>query len=1050
MTPEGDVMLKSGLYEQIINQGITEELKSTDKIIRLKNIDEGESSKVLAQYASEIIEKGLNQLGDDKLPEKIELINKMIEVIRAKTGDEDFTSMSVDERAEQLLALLDKENSKYAIDQNSTVIRPETSIAQSSLFTSAVNEPQLLGELKKEIVSADRIDMIVSFIKWSGVRRIINELKDFTDKGGELRIITTSYMGATDVKAIEELRKLSNTMIKVSYDTKVTRLHVKSYVFYRDTGFTTAYVGSSNLSGAAISTGREWNVKVTNKDLPDTIKKISATFESYWNSNDFEYYSETQKERLARALKAEKYHDSNDVSRYTVDVKPYAYQQEILDKLEAQREVRGNYRNLIVAATGTGKTVISALDYKRFVKKNSDKKCRLLFVAHRKEILEQSIFTFRAVLKDANFGELFVGQYKAEDIDNLFISIQTFNSQDLTSKTSKDFYDFIIVDEFHHAAAPIYQKLLEYYEPKILLGLTATPERMDGKSILTYFNDCISAEIRLPEAIDRMLLCPFQYFGVTDNVDLSELKWSAGGYDKTELSNIYTINEAYAQQRADLVVNSLLKYVTDIDEVKGLGFCVTVAHSEFMAAYFNAHGIPSISLSGQSSDEDRDKAQSRLVKGEIRFIFVVDIYNEGVDIPEVNTVLFLRPTESLTIFLQQLGRGLRLADNKECLTVLDFIGQANKKYNFEDKFAALLSNTNRSVTKEIKNGFVSVPKGCYIQLEKMAERYILSNIRASYGNTAGLISKIESFEEDSGLPLSLANFLEYHHLDVRTVYKFNSFSRLCARADVIDDFESPVEETITKALSRLSYVDSRRFIKFIIKLLSEDVSEFTESENRMLQMFHFTIWQKEYQKCGFSKITDGVQKIRECPVLCNEIIELLEYNYNQIDFIDKPVDVGFDCPLDLYCTYTRDQILSALDYLSPSSVQAGTFFLADKKIDIHFITLNKSEKDYSPTTMYNDYSINSELFHWQSQGATSDTSNTGTRYINHQSMGVKELLFVRERKNDNITGKAAPYSFIGLADYVSHTDSKPMNIIWKMKDPIPAKYLRKTNKMIVG
>ena len=447
MTPEGDVMLKSGLYEQIINQGINEELKSTDKIIRLKNIDEGESSKVLAQYASEIIEKGLNQLGDDKLPEKIELINKMIEVIRAKTGDEDFTSMSVDERAEQLLALLDKENSKYAIDQNSTVIRPETSIAQSSLFTSAVNEPQLLGELKKEIVSADRIDMIVSFIKWSGVRRIINELKDFTDKGGELRIITTSYMGATDVKAIEELRKLSNTMIKVSYDTKVTRLHVKSYVFYRDTGFTTAYVGSSNLSGAAISTGREWNVKVTNKDLPDTIKKISATFESYWNSNDFEYYSETQKERLARALKAEKYHDSNDASRYTVDVKPYAYQQEILDKLEAQREVRGNYRNLIVAATGTGKTVISALDYKRFVKKNSDKKCRLLFVAHRKEILEQSIFTFRAVLKDANFGELFVGQYKAEDIDNLFISIQTFNSQDLTSKTSKDFYDFIIVDD---------------------------------------------------------------------------------------------------------------------------------------------------------------------------------------------------------------------------------------------------------------------------------------------------------------------------------------------------------------------------------------------------------------------------------------------------------------------------------------------------------------------------------------------------------------------------------------------------------------------------
>ena len=406
--------------------------------------------------------------------------------------------------------------------------------------------------------------------------------------------------------------------------------------------------------------------------------------------------------------------------------------------------------------------------------------CKLLFVAHREEILNQSINTFRGILKDANFGELFVGDHRPDSIDNLFISIQTFNSQDFISKTNPDYYDYIIVDEFHHAAAPTYQKLLTYYNPKILLGLTATPERMDGKSILEHFDNRIAAEIRLPEAIDRKLLCPFQYFGVTDIVNLNNLKWSRGGYDKVELSNIYTISEGIAERRADYVIASTFKYVTDIDDVKGLGFCVSVEHAKFMADYFNNHGIPSIYLVSSSSDDERKNAKKRLVNGEIRFIFVVDIYNEGVDIPEVNTVLFLRPTESLTIFLQQLGRGLRLSDGKECLTVLDFIGQANRRYNFEDKFAALLSNTTRGIYQEIKNGFISVPKGCYIQLEKKAQKYILDNIKASLNSKNGLLSKVKIFEEESGLKLSLVNYVHYYHIDFKTIYnKKLTFYSMC-------------------------------------------------------------------------------------------------------------------------------------------------------------------------------------------------------------------------------------------------------------------------------
>lgn len=265
---------------------------------------------MLAQYLADVVKKGLDNVLDrgGDLSAQVDLVNRMIGLVQDATQEADFAALSVNQRAEQLLALLKENDARLALGKTAAdITRPETSIAQSSLFTGAIHEPQMFSELKKEIGTADRIDMLVSFIKWSGLRLIIEDLREFTQNGGCLRIITTSYMGATDLKAIEELRQLLNTEIRVSYDTKRTRLHAKTYVFYRDTGFTTAYVGSSNLSNAAMSSGLEWNVKVTVKDLPDTIQKISATFDTYWNSSEFEVYREEEKQRLSQALRAERF-----------------------------------------------------------------------------------------------------------------------------------------------------------------------------------------------------------------------------------------------------------------------------------------------------------------------------------------------------------------------------------------------------------------------------------------------------------------------------------------------------------------------------------------------------------------------------------------------------------------------------------------------------------------------------------------------------------------------------------------------------------------------
>lgn len=707
----------------------------------------------------------------------------------------------------------------------------------------------------------------------------------------------------------------------------------------------------------------------------------------------------------------------------------------------------GRNKNLVVAATGVGKTVISAFDYKRFVNE-SGKPQKLLFVAHREEILKQSRDAFRAIMQDLNFGDLLVGAHQPDNIDHLFISVQSFNSRKLHELTTRDYYDFIIVDEFHHAAANSYQTLLEYYQPKVLLGLTATPERMDGKDILAYFDNRVAAEMRLTEALNQKLLSPFQYFCVTDTVDLTQVTWRGKGYDLRELENVYTSDRIRAMQ----VLRSVKKYVTDMSEVKGLGFCAGVEHAKFMAKLFTESNVPSIALHGKSDSITRDSAKARLVAGEIKFIFVADLYNEGVDIPVVNTTLFLRPTESITVFLQQLGRGLRLAEGKECLTVLDFIGQAHKNYSFEDKFGALIGRTKHSIKHYVENGFADLPRGSFIQLEKQAKEYIVRNIPSIRNSEMSLIQKMKEFRESTDQPLTLESFI--NHFDL-SLYEFygrqgnRTFRRMLVKAGLVEDFYCENEVNFTKRLPSLFHLNSKKLLEFYLMYIENRQTNNYEEE-LMVNMLYYSFYLKDPFREGFNSIDEGISIILDIPELKQEILEILTYNVNNLHDLEFDHDFDFTSPLGVHSKYTTAQVMAAFEYYNAEespTFQGGVKHFKDKNIDVFFVTLNKSDKDFSPSTQYEDYAINEKLFHWQTQGRVRPTSDVAKRYMHHRENDHQIALFVREYKREN--GYTSPFIFLGTADYVKHSGDRPMDFIWELREEMPPMLVAKANKSVL-
>lgn len=915
---------------------------------------------------------------------------------------------------------------------------PVNSFANSALFTNSTGETNLATEINREIRTTDSVDLLCAFIKTSGIAAIAEQLEYLRDKQIPFRVLTSTYCGATETRAVRKLVEEYGAEVRVCYEHQTTRLHAKAWLFRRKSGFDTAFIGSSNLSRSALVDGWEWNIRGTSQSTPEIISKFIKTFDGYWYDNHFkEFLPDRDAGRLTTALQKAKGLEgraSDSIELSGLRVEPYPYQQEMLESLQSEREVKGHHRNLLVAATGTGKTVVAALDYRGLVEKLG-RRPRLLFVAHRKEILEQARRTYREVLGSSDFGELMVGGNEPTKWDFVFSSVQSLKRNRL-EQLKPDYFDVVVVDEFHHAEAPTYRRILEHFEPVELLGLTATPERADGENVQKYFDYRVAHELRLWDALHLQLLAPMHYFGIADQTDLRSLSWdrSKKDYKTTELSDFYI---KAGEKRTRLIINELDKRI-DVNQMKAIGFCVSIAHAHFMAEQFKAKGIAAVAVSSEQSQAERERAIQDLAEGRKQIIFAVDIFNEGVDIPSVNTLLLLRPTQSPVLFVQQLGRGLRLSPGKDVCSVFDFIGQQHQEFSFEAKFQALTHKRGPKLVEEVERGFTSTPAGSFIALDDDSSKQVIATLKRLATTST---KKLKYLVREVGTT-NLKDFLTESGIPLTDVYRSDQHSWTSLLHDVglahREDEFTENERFFLKRLRALLHVNDQERAEMYLSLMDpQGPSEalMDERTKTFARMLIFGLWGNTKHEPPAS-IDAALEVLRRLPRVRAEFSQILEITVDEARVV--PQETTFS-PLKSHADYSLGELVGALDDADVSKAnnlpREGVRFFKEKSADLFLVTFQKDD-NVSATTNYRDYPISPDLIHWESQSQLRLGTETSERYIHHKERNSSILIATRFKRKNEI-GIAAAYTLLGEVGYVSHKGEKPIQFEWKLKREMP-------------
>ncbi len=1030
-------LIHSGLYEELITYALEAEINAAKEegwYVDVCSANKMVRPEILARYIYKLLRRVLKEMpGEEDIQstKQITLVNRIVEMLFEHGVTTD------DHRITDTARILTEVIKSYTLkDKHTPTPRPILSLRRTGLLVNGRRDVQIASEIAREIPSADQIDLLCAFVRYSGLRLFQSELAKRAQSGAQIRVITSVYTGSTERRALDALLDLG-ARVKISFEVDRTRLHAKAWMFHRRSGMHTAYIGSSNLTRTAQVEGLEWNVRVSANENPEVIERFEATFEQYWQEPEFEdYVPERDAKRLDRALSRQQTGGGlpYDISTPSplVDVAPKPHQSTVLDALQAER-MNGHHRNLVVAATGTGKTWIAAFDFKRLCNQGFDS---LLFVAHRDEILRQSQQVFKLVLQKPEFGERLVGGERPQVGRHIFASVQSLDKR--INEINPDRFDVIIVDEFHHAAAKSYKRLLSRLKPKVLLGLTATPERADGHSVLEWFDGRIASESRLWDALDQGLLCPFHYFGVSSTTDLSTVGFERGRYIPNELDNLLTGDHV----RSLRIRQSVEKLVTDPRQMRAIGFCAGVHHAHFMASEFNRFGYSARALDSKTPQDDRRNALVKLRQGKLQAIFAVDLFNEGVDIPEIDTVLMLRPTESATVFLQQLGRGLRWAEGKQVLTVLDFVDQVRREYRYDVRYRNLLGATRHQILHAVENNFPFLPPGCAFKLDRIAKDTVLRNLKQSLHNAR---TRLADDLRILGPSTNLSTFMRESGAELEDIYaRPNSghcFTELCQRAGFNVSTRLLTKDHIFKNIGRLSHIDDNERIKTWRNILESghfaQISKLQGRKHRLGLML-FAILGSRNQ--SIEEADQILEKVCESSELHSEICDLLEILADRIRTVSLPLDPESEIPLASHATYTLSEIMAAYRHINKHGAlilpQGGVLWNEETQTDLLFITVDKSDQDFSPTTRYNDYAISPTLFHWESQNTTSLGTKTGRRYVEQPDQGTNVILFVRERKKDS-RGKTLPYHCLGRAHYQSHESERPMKILWELERPMP-------------
>jgi superfamily II DNA or RNA helicase/HKD family nuclease len=1016
-----DDFLKPGPRDHLLTERLAAALAALPAdVIKQQPLDAAEGPGRLARHLAAALLPGLTNLGLSD--EQAALANA---VLASANGDDG------DAIVRPPMVLNDVLRDATAAPS----VRPATAFAVSDLLVNGEGQPNIGSELRAELATAERVDLICAFVIWSGVIAVRDPLRELIERGGRVRVITTTYMGATQRPAVDELVKIG-AEVRVAFDARSTKLHAKSWLMERSSGLTTAFIGSSNLSQTALFDGLEWNVRLSEVDAGHVINRVRTMFATHWEAEHFEHYDpDSRGEDLDRALGLQREPRGSAISFAGLEVHPLGYQQRMLDRLQLERARHNRHRNLVVAATGTGKTVLAALDYRRLCEEHG-KDLSLLFVAHRGQILHQTLATFRAVMRQGSFGEIH-GDGAIARGRHVFAMVQSLQ-RERVQELAPDAYDMVVVDEFHHAAATSYDRLLRHLAPLELLGLTATPERLDGQDITTWFGGRIAVELRLWEAIDQGYLVPFQYFGVADNVDLSRLAWKRGGYAPEELSNLYTGNDL----RVAKLLQEIERVVADPGRMRALGFCVSVEHARYMARKFTDAGLPAVSVDGTTPEHDRTEHLRQLAACELRVIFSVDVLGEGVDVPVVDTVLLLRPTQSATVFTQQLGRGLRQAPGKPSLTVIDLIGQQHRSFRFDERLAAILDVRRGPVRKQVDEGFPFLPSGCHIELDRVSRDIVLDNLKAvaKLGQWRTLLNDLKSF--DPGVTLS--RFLQDTGREPLDLYRSADASWTRLRRDAglptAPSGDANDEQALLRAVRRALHIDDPERVRFYGALMSQNdpprSADFDVRHQRLLGMLLWGMWGLGR---SFDDLDASLRALWRHPAVLREFRDLLDVLDANSTTLPAPSQLDPAIPLTVHATYAQSEILAAYGLGSPAAppqVREGVKWMEHSQTDVFFVTLHKAERDYSPTTMYKDYAISRELFHWESQATQSQESPVVGRYIEHLSRGTNVHLFLRDRKTLP-HGATSPYVFAGPLRYVSHEGSRPVAFTWKLESLMP-------------